>query len=120
MPGGECDGVVEKEDRCPVVGSIERHLPRPVRNLATDPPLTLMVTRNTTLRVHQAPTVSCEAPASFGRMKVTEGIDSILSWHQRIMARLSLRIVENDAEYMPGALAQDADAMTHTYSIHAA
>jgi hypothetical protein len=53
-------------------------------------------------------------------MKVTEGIDSILSWHQRIMARLSLRIVENDAEYMPGALAQDADAMTHTYSIHAA
>ncbi len=79
VPGGECDGVIEKEQWSPSAGSSEWDPPVPESGLTDDPELARVVSHDVLVVVDDAASVAGEHAASVDGVQIAPRVDTISS-----------------------------------------
>ena len=79
---GECDRLVEEEDRCPRPGSVEWVLPAPVVEEAGDPRRATMMTGYPAPVVDQTAAVAGEQASLGDGMQIPPGVDAVTTGHR--------------------------------------
>jgi len=86
MACGKCDGIIEKEQRCPCSGCRKGVLAFSEVGIACDPQISHVVTHDGSGVVYKTASVPGEKTALVGRVEISPWIDSIGAWHPTIVA----------------------------------
>ncbi len=92
VAGSQGHRLVEKEQRGPVPGTIERRAPALILGQTHDPQRTLVVADQAGVVVHQAASIAGEQAPRRHRVKIAPGVDPIPSGHSRRLLNPGLQI----------------------------